>query len=138
MGFSKDIATGVLMQQISDMLAMDHLTNNWDRFSGDPALYGANCHLEPGGLVAIDNGASFPPWNADRVVRRLKLSQRFTKSFVLALRRLEYEKTIERLFPDANFEEEKRFEIFWQRRDELLAYIDGLIAVYGEDAVLFF
>ena len=124
-----------LAQQMADLLAMDFLANNWDRFSGDVSLWGANCHVEPGGIVAIDNGAAFPPWHTKRVWRRLRLTQRFSRSFVNALRRLEYDPTLERLFPSANKDETKRFDIFWERRTELLEYVDTLVEDYGEEAV---
>lgn len=135
MQLAADLTMGQLIAQLSDQLAMDFLSNNWDRFSGDPELYGANCHLERTGLVAIDNGASFPPWNASRVERRLKYTQRFNRRFVQAVRRLDHDKTLERLFPAASGDEVKRFEIFWARRQELLDYVDELIATHGEDAV---
>lgn len=121
---------------ISDLLVVDFLTNNWDRFSGDPNLYGANCHFVPGRFLALDNGASFPPWDTQRVERRLRYTQRFNRKLIYALRRLEREPTYARLFPNPRSDEEKRFDIFWARRTQLLEYVDGLIDTYGEDAVL--
>jgi len=137
-GYAGEMTVRTLAQQISDVLSMDYLSNNWDRFSGDPELYGANCHMEPGGLVAIDNGAAFPPWDTSRVERRFKLTQRFSRRFVLALRRLDHDKTQERLFPGANTDELKRFEIFWGRRQSLLDRVDALIKEHGEDEILAF
>jgi len=126
---------GELIRQISDQLAMDFLANNWDRFAGTPELFGANCHIESGGLVAIDNGASFPPWHTKRVERRLKLVQRFNRSFVNAVRRLDHDTTLQRLFPEATGDERARFAIFWERRQQFLDYVDGLIEEHGANAV---
>jgi hypothetical protein len=124
--------------QLSDLLALDFLTNNWDRFSGHVELFGANCHFEPGGFVAIDNGASFPEWNTPRVTARLKLSQRFSRRLISSLRLLDRDQTLARLFPNPTRQEIKRFDIFWARRAELLSYVDQLIAQHGAKAVLFF
>ncbi|MDX9722023.1 MAG: hypothetical protein RBU37_14855 [Myxococcota bacterium] len=136
--FVEGLSTNDLMRQLSDLVATDFLTNNWDRFAGSPELYGANCHIEAGGLVAIDNGAAFPPWHTDRVKRRLNYVHRFSKKYVSALRRLEYDPTLRRLFPNANKDELKRFDIFWERRTDLLEYVDAVIAKHGEEAVLAF
>ena len=100
-----------------------------------PELWGANCHFESGGLVAIDNGASFPPWKTGRVERRLKLVKRFRRPLVDRLRLLDRDKSLERLFPNATKAETQRFEIFWERRQEFLEYVDGLIEIHGADAI---
>jgi hypothetical protein len=127
-----------LVQQLSDLLVMDFLTNNWDRFSGYTELFGANCHVEPGGVIAIDNGAAFPEWNTPRVAHRLKLTQRFSRRLILSIRRLDRDQTLARLFPNPTKKEIKRFDIFWARRAELLTYVDALIAHHGEERVLLF
>ena len=133
-----ELTVGDMAAQVSDLLLIDFLTNNWDRFAGTPDYYGANCHFGARGIIALDNGAAFPPWHTDRVVRRFKLSRRFSGDLVFLLRRMAYEETLERLFPDATQEEVDRFDLFWERRSEALATIDDLIARYGEDEVLYF
>jgi hypothetical protein len=127
-----------VMQQLSDLLVMDFLTNNWDRFSANVELYGANCHFEPGGFVAIDNGAAFPEWHTGRVAHRIKLTQKFSSHVIGALRRMEYDPTLRRLFPNPTKKELARFKLFWERRTQLLAYVDDLIRAHGERNVLVF
>ena len=137
-GWTRSLSTKDFARQISDLLLMDFLTNNWDRFSGDANNYGANCHIHPGGLIAIDNGAAFPAWHAPRVVRRLELVKVFHRELVNRLRAITPEMINDRLFPDATKEEKKSLQRFWERRDQALRHIDAQIAKYGEDAVLAF
>lgn len=136
--FAGDMTTRDILHQISDIILVDYLTNNWDRFSGDVNNYGANCHFQPGGIIAIDNDAAFPPWHAPRVVRRLNLVQMFSRDLVANLRVLDPDKLLHHLFPDPTKEELKSFERFKERRIDALKYIDGLIDKKGEDKVLVF
>ena len=136
--YTRDMTTRDLLQQISDIVLIDYLTNNWDRFAGDVNNYGANCHFQPGGIIAIDNGAAFPPWHAPRVVRRLNLVQMFSKNLVTNLRMLDENELIKRLFPNPTSEEKKSIARFKERRRDALKYIDGLIEKKGVNNVLVF
>ncbi len=134
--WTSKLTTRDFARQLSDLMLMDFLTNNWDRFSGDPNNYGANCHIHPGGLIAIDNGAAFPPWNAPRVERRLEIVKVFHRDFVMRLRAMTPETIDERLFPNATKEEQRSLKVFWDRRQQALKHIDAMITKYGEEAVL--
>lgn len=136
--YAGELTTRDILHQISDIILVDYLTNNWDRFSGDVNNYGANCHFQPGGIIAIDNDAAFPPWHAPRVVRRLNLVQMFSRDMVQNLRVLDPDQLLLHLFPNPTKEELKSFERFKERRLDALKYIDGLIAKKGEDRVLVF
>lgn len=136
--FTQNMSTTQLLAQISDIILLDFLTNNWDRFSGDPQNYGANCHLQPGGLVAIDNGAAFPPWHTPRVQRRLHMVTRFSKKIVANLRNFDPDEILLHLFPNPTRDEQKAFALFKERRNQALSYIDELIQKYGPDQVLSF
>ncbi len=136
--WTKDLSTKDFARQLSDLMLLDFLTNNWDRFSQDPGNYGANCHIQPGGIIAIDNGAAFPAWHAPRVVKRLDVVKVFHRDLVTRLRALTPETLNDRLFPNPTKEEKKSLQRFWERRDQALKHIDQQIAKYGEDAVLAF
>lgn len=138
MDYAGNLTTRDLMQQISDLILVDFLTNNWDRFSGDINNFGANCHFFDGGIIAIDNGAAFPAWHAPRVVRRLNLVKTFSKDLVKALRMIDPDALYPRLFPNPTREEIKSLERFTERRQQALKYIDDLIAKHGADAVLIY
>jgi len=133
-----NLTTQAILQQISDLILIDFLTNNWDRFSGDQDNYGANCHFRSGGIIAIDNDAAFPPWHAPRVVRRLQLVKRFSKQLVQNLRDLNPDDVYPRLFPNPTKEEIVSLQRFTERRQEALDYIDNLIQQHGAENILAF
>jgi hypothetical protein len=131
-----DLTTYDFARQISNILAFDFLINNWDRFSG--IYYGVNCQFANGQLVSIDNGAGFMTRDASRPRARLEQVTRFSRSLVREVRLLDREALLPILFPDYSDDEIERFDSFWERRAELLDYIDRLIEEHGEDVVLFF
>ena len=131
-----EITTRDLATQISNMLAFDYLINNWDRFSG--AYYGVNCQFASGHFVSIDNGAGFMTRDPDRPRARLRQVTRFSRGFIREVRLLDREALLPVLFPDPTDAELEKYESFWQRRDELLQYVDELIQEHGEDAVIYF
>ena len=137
--YAGDMTSRDILQQISDMILMDYLTNNWDRFAGGgPEHYGANCHFHDGGLLGIDNDAAFPPWHAPRVERRLAMVEMFSRDLVANLRTLDPDELLLHLFPNPTKSELASFERFKERRESALKYIDGLIKKKGEENVLVF
>ena len=134
--YSQNLTTRDILKQLSDITLVDYLTNNWDRYSGAQDNYGANCHFQPGGIIAIDNDAAFPAWHAPRVVKRLNLVQTFSRELVDNLRLLDPDKLLSHLIPNPTKEELRSYERFKERRRDALKYIDGLIMKYGEDKVL--
>ena len=136
LSYVEDISTKDLLKQISDMILIDYLTNNWDRYSGVQSNYGANCHIRKGGLIAIDNDAAFPAWHTPRVVKRLHQVKVFNRALAENLRLLDPDELLPRLIPNPTKEEQKSYDRFKERRRDALKYIDGLIAKYGEENVL--
>lgn len=136
--WTQDLTTKDFARQLSDLMLLDFLTNNWDRFSGAADNYGANCHIHPGGLIAIDNGAAFPAWHAPRVVKRLEFVHVFNRELVHRLRMITPEMINDRLFPNPTKEEKKSLMRFWERHEQALKHIDEQIKKYGEQAVLAF
>ncbi len=79
-------AEEVLIWDLSWMVILDHLTNNYDRHTGGNIL-----RAKSGRLVFIDNGAAFGPdrdWKAARRKDLLRLLARHHPAFTAALRRL--------------------------------------------------
>ena len=136
--YAGPLTTRQVLQQLSDLTLVDFLTNNWDRYSGEQNNYGANCHFQTGGIIAIDNGAAFPAWHAPRVVKRLHLIQTFSRSLVENLRLLDPDTLFDHLFPNPTKEEMRSRDRFKERRAEALKYIDDLIQKHGEDKILVF
>lgn len=133
-----DMSRRELARQISNMIAYDFLINNWDRFSGAPAYYGVNCQFANRRIVSIDNGASFTRTPSPKVEKQLRRVQRFSLQLVSAVRALDRERTMKRLFPDPTDYDRVRFATFWAQRAAFLEYVDELIETHGEEAVLAF
>ena len=136
---TEGLTTQELAHQLSDLLVFDYLSGNWDRFSGVKAWWGTNCQYGNNQLISIDNGAAFPALaHAGRVTNRFKKAERFSRTLVRELRLLDHDATLNKLFPEPSSHEQKAFELFWKKRAAVLARIDALIEIHGEDAVLAF
>jgi len=126
-----------LARQISDLLLIDALISNWDRFEDHPQAFGRNCHVVAGQLVAIDQGAAFTDRPYRRPMMLLEGVERFNTVTVDALRRLTPETTRDLLFPKGSSETRRRFAHFWTQRQKILARIDALEQTHGRDAIYF-
>jgi hypothetical protein len=120
---------------LSDMLLLDWLTLNVDRWTGGQIRrQGAM----DGPIVLIDNAAGFgadPDQNTGRVWPSFRLAQRFRPAVVEQLRALD-DGTIDELLGDILDSEQLRG--LRERRDRALERIDQLIDQFGEDSVLYF
>ncbi len=124
--------------QISNMLVLDLLTNNWDRYSSNQAFYGVNCQIANQRFVSIDNGAAFSQTVNPKPRKHVQAIQRFSRITVEAIRAWDHDRTLERLFPNATSFDRERFETFWAQRQYFLNTIDQLVAQNGEEQTLFF
>ncbi|MFW6058155.1 MAG: hypothetical protein ACOC9W_04805, partial [Persicimonas sp.] len=125
-------------RQLSAILVFDYLTHNWDRFSKAPEYFGVNNQIADGTFISLDNGAAFYDETVPEVEPRIELTSRFSRRMLTAVRALSPETVDELLFPDPNWNEHKRLEIFWKQRQKLLQRVDGLVAHYGEERVFEF
>jgi hypothetical protein len=132
------------------------LIGNWDRWSG------GNLKGAPGGdyLYMRDHDAGFAGRISESLQRRMlepvKRTQRYSRSFVQAVRLLDREKVIREFSRDPLLAEHIRldegpgpaaakpvldahvFAELFDRRDTLLSYIAALIDEFGEERVLAF
>jgi hypothetical protein len=133
----------LLAAQISTMLAFDYLVANFDRFSG------ANAQGDASGerlFLRDHNMAFFEPLRSvhhERILGRLKRAQRFSRSFVHALKELDAPRLSGALADPADPADfrvlsEGQIRGFFDRRTALLSYIAALIDTYGERNVLTF
>ena len=132
-----------LAAQISTMLAFDYLVANFDRFSG------ANAQGDASGervFLRDHNMAFFEPLRSghhEKILGRLKRAQRFSRSFVHALKELDAPRLSGAL---ADPRDPSDFRLLspgqirgvLDRRTALLSYIAALIDTYGERNVLTF
>jgi len=130
----------VVAADISTLIAFDLITGNWDRWSG--ANLGAN---GPGGhLLFIDNDGAFfdpvPPGPLAKQTALLQRTERFSRSFVEALRKLDGD-ALTHAFGDESGEPLLSAAVLKgvaSRRATVLSIIDKKVAEHGEAAVLSF
>ena len=130
--------TRSIARQLSTILVFDFLVSNWDRFSTAESYYGVNNQFRDGHFVSIDNGAAFPAHHFRVVARRLEPVTRFSRSTVASVRALRPEVVDPVLFPDPSSKERSRLEVFWRQRDRFLDLVNGMVAEYGRQRVLYF
>jgi hypothetical protein len=132
-----------LAAQLSTMLGFDYLIANFDRFSG------ANIQGDPQGqrlYLRDHNMAFFEPLRSahhERVLTHLKRAQRFSRTFVNALKELDAQRLSGALADPADPADFQPLNAGQQRsvldrRATLLSYIAALIDTYGERNVLTF
>jgi hypothetical protein len=125
------------------MLAFDYLIANCDRFSG------ANVQGDPGAqrlFLRDHNLALLDPFRVSqhrRALARLKRTQRFSRSFVAALKALPQDALsgvlADPLDPPAlQVVSQGQVQGVVERRRALLSYVAALIDSYGESNVLTF
>lgn len=124
--------------ELSDLIVFDYLTQNVDRWGGD--FTNVRTRGQGGPLIYLDNGAGF--WLGEQrlglMEARLKALQRFRRSTIDAVRALDMEAFAERLARDplAPVLNEKQLDGLRQRRQAVLDHVEGLVARFGEAAVL--
>jgi len=123
--------------ELSDLIVFDYLTQNVDRWGGDFTNVRSR---GPGGpLIYLDNGAGF--WLGEQrlglMEARLKALQRFRRSTIEALRKLDIERFSARLQGDplAPVLNEKQLDGLAQRRSAVLRHVDTMVARFGEARV---
>jgi hypothetical protein len=138
------------------MIAFDYLIGNWDRWSGGN-LKGDTAHEY---LYMRDNDAGFAGRISEPLQRRMlepvQRTQRYSRSFVQAVRALDRETLIRELSRDPGLAEHIRLDVgpgpqptrpvldarvfdqLFDRRDTLLTHIAALIEEYGDARVLSF
>lgn len=127
--------------QLSDMHVFDYLLNNWDRYSD--AFPGVNCQWNHGRFVSIDNGAvlQLRRWGSSAATRsRMRQIRMFSAETIAAIRWMDRDLTRALLLPENphHADEDERFENFWERRNELLEWLDTQIERRGVERTLAF
>ena len=124
--------------ELSDLIVFDYLTQNVDRWGGD--FTNVRTRGQGGPLIYLDNGAGF--WLGEQrlglMEARLKALQRFRRSTVDAVRKLDVDAFAARLRGDplAPVLNEKQLDGLQQRQQALLEHVDAMVARFGEAAVL--
>jgi hypothetical protein len=124
--------------ELSDMIVFDFLSHNIDRWGSNNT--NVRTVGEGGPLMFLDNGAAFTQTQpfVSSMNARLVAVQRFRRSTIEAVRRLDVAAFVERvrrdrMRPTLGEVQQRNLE---QRRQFLLEHVDGLIRAHGEAAVL--
>jgi len=129
-----------ILPQISELVAFDFLIDNFDRWSG------SNAKSSPDGkhVYFMDNALSFGLEETGQLKVRiyLKRSQKFSRHLYEALKVLDADDVTDAMMTDTGpwprLLSEEEIAAMMKRRDYMVAYMDDLIADYGEAAVLAF
>lgn len=133
------VTDAALPPALSDMLLLDFLTLNIDRWGGDNANVLVYGDADPS-LIFLDNAAGFSPGPDRRGLMddRLAVQECFRRATVARLRALELTELRARLATEAHgpILSEDLLKGIEVRRKAVLEYIDDLIQQHGEQAVL--
>lgn len=130
-----------LAPQISTLVVFDHLIGNRDRWSGHNVLLDVT-HTR---VMFLDHNLAFDAKLdvASTIKRNLVLHrvQRFSRGLVARLRALSRAELVDAIGLDdlgGPLLDEAQIDATLSRRDELLGYVDELVAQFGEEKILAF
>ena len=124
----------------SNMVVLDHIIGNWDRFSGGNFFVSKDAKH----LVLIDHNGSFTPWpekRAARMEKRLSMTERFSAAMLERIRKLDrdtVQSTVARDTDKAPLLTDEQINLLLQRRDEVLRHADALIQKNGLEKTVVF
>jgi hypothetical protein len=136
-------ASRSLAASLSSMLAFDYLAGNFDRWSGGNVSGDANATL----VYVRDHDLAFPARMTETLHRRLwedlHHAERFSRRLYSAVKALTRERFERELARDPEGARgrllgERQLQGVFDRREALISYVESLIAVHGEAAVLAF
>lgn len=123
--------------ELSDLVVFDYLVHNVDRWSANSTNVRTRGALGP--LVFLDQAAGFSPRRARLTLmdERLAATQRFRRTTIRAVRRLDVEALARALDADplSPILDAPQLAHLAERRDAILAHVDALVERHGEDRV---
>jgi hypothetical protein len=130
----------VMTEQLATCIVFDIIVDNADRWSGSNTKASPDQQI----LYFMDNTLSFSKftWGHDNNVRPLRKIQKFPRGLIKRLRTMTREMIEAALDLGPNdgglgkLLQPEEISAILARRDHVLEYVDGLIAQFGEDAVL--
>lgn len=138
-GEAFDSAQSVRLRDYANMLLLDYLIGNWDRFSGG----NTKAHGPSGRLCIRDHDVAFanplPERLHSRVLGRLQEAERFDPEVITRLVALDAATLARIVNPEPESRarlSEAQLAALTERRLTALSYISALVDAYGEAAVL--
>ncbi len=124
-----------LARQVSSILLVDYLVNNWNRFAPTEEDWGSRTRIDDGLISSVQDSAAFFSGESVRVRGRFSWSKRFSRATVESLKKLDRKVAEEFLFPNASKDELGRIDDLWTQRTRALRRIEKLVKKYGADDV---
>jgi hypothetical protein len=132
----------VMAEQLSTLVVFDVVTDNFDRWSGSNTKASPDQRV----LYFMDNAIAFSKYTQGHEMNLapFRRIQKFSRGLIQRLRALDVESVTAALDDtgqDAGLGpllDAEQISAIIARRDYVIRYVDGLIAQYGEDAVLAF
>lgn len=110
-----------LVKQISNVLVLDYLTNNFERFESGQGPTTWNLAVKNGKVVSLDDGGAFQSRASTRIKGRFSWVEKFDKTMFESLAQLDREAIEPTLLPDATAAERVALRVFWKQQQ---AYVD--------------
>lgn len=124
-----------LARQVSSILLVDYLVNNWNRFAPNEENWGSRTNIDDGLVYSVEDSAAFFDGDSVRVRGRFSWSKRFSRATVESLKNLKEDRAEQLLFPNATKAEKDKLDDLWQQRTRALRRISKLVKKYGADDV---
>jgi hypothetical protein len=110
-----------LVKQISNVLVLDYLTNNFERFESGQGPTTWNLAVKNGKVVSLDDGGAFQSRASTRIKGRFSWVEKFDKTMFDSLAQLNREAIEPTLIPEATAAERVALRVFWKQQQ---AYVD--------------
>ena len=111
------------MRQISNVLVLDYLTNNFERFDSATDRNAWNLGIKDGKVYSLDDTDAFQARASTRIKGRFSWAERFDQAFFDAAQNVDREALQLKMFPDATAAERVTLRVFWRQYDAYLERI---------------
>ncbi|MEZ4462541.1 MAG: hypothetical protein R3E66_23005 [bacterium] len=112
-----------LVRQISNVLVLDYLTNNFERFDSATDRNAWNLGIKQGKVYSLDDTGAFQPRASTRIKGRFSWAERFDKDVFDSAQNIDRQLLETKMFPDASAAERVTLRVFWKQYD---AYMDRI------------
>ncbi len=110
-----------LVRQISNVLVLDYLTNNFERFESGQGQETWNLAVKNGRVVSLDEGGAFQPRASTRIKGRFSWVEKFDKDVFESFSQLKRDELDSKIFDDSTAAERVALRVFWKQQQ---AYVD--------------
>lgn len=121
------------VRQISNVLVLDYLTNNFERFDSNDDAATWNLGVKNGRIYSLDESAAFQPRASTRVKGRFMWTDRFDKALFESAQNVDRDDLTQRMYGDPTPAEKVSLRVFWNQYDNYIARVKKEAAKNAED-----